>query len=156
MTNIFAWKTEILCEIAWKNRNFSEICLEKSKFFNLDPRPPQISNQIDATDSNCRSLKLLTHWIIIIPSIMQFQCSCVALCSIFDIEQHITTDQSFHNDAGNNCKSWWIIYTPGFILIMPYNAALSLLLAFINYLTSPHLWSSILHWLLLSISSHSV
>ena len=58
------WKIEIFCEITWKNRNFSEICPEKSIFceiawknrkfsykieiFLTRIHDPQISNQIDA------------------------------------------------------------------------------------------------------------
>ena len=39
---------EIFGEIAWKKQNFSEICLEKSKYCWPGSTTPQISNQIDA------------------------------------------------------------------------------------------------------------
>jgi len=44
-------KIEISHKFAWKNRNFTEICLDKSKFFDPDTRHSQISNQIDDTDA---------------------------------------------------------------------------------------------------------
>jgi len=39
----------------WKNRNFSEVCLEKSKCFIRIHDPPQISNQIDAVGDGSRT-----------------------------------------------------------------------------------------------------
>ena len=42
---------KIFCKIAWRNRNFSEMCLEKSKFCWPGSTTPQISNQIDAAGS---------------------------------------------------------------------------------------------------------
>jgi len=42
-------KSKFFSEIAWKNRNFSEICLEKSNFLTR-VHDPKISNQIDAAD----------------------------------------------------------------------------------------------------------
>ena len=44
----FCLEMVFLCEIAWKNRNFLDICLEKSKFFSPGSTTPQILNQIDA------------------------------------------------------------------------------------------------------------
>ena len=54
-------KIETFCEIAYTNRNFSEICPgkliilmklpeKKSKFFSPGSTTPQISNQIDAAE----------------------------------------------------------------------------------------------------------
>jgi len=40
-------KSKFLVKLPWKNRNFSEICLEKSKFCWPGSTTPQISNQID-------------------------------------------------------------------------------------------------------------
>jgi len=42
-------KSNFVCEIAWKNRNISEICLEKSIFL-PGSTTHQISNQIDAAE----------------------------------------------------------------------------------------------------------
>ena len=46
-SEIWAEKSIFVCEIAWKNLNFSEIFLENRNFLTR-VYDPQISNQIDA------------------------------------------------------------------------------------------------------------
>src|SRR6218665_190169 len=80
----FAYKNQIFLSNCLKNQFFSEICLEKSKSlvklpekieifrkfacknrncFDPDPRPSQISNQIDAAVANLATMNTLTEYL---------------------------------------------------------------------------------------------
>ena len=58
--NVPGKKSKFFSEIAWRYRNVSEICLEKSSFFTRMHDPPQISNQIDAADA-CSAVDMVDH-----------------------------------------------------------------------------------------------
>jgi|SRR6218665_1644272 len=51
---------EFFCQLAWKNRKFSENCLEKLIFFTRI-QDPQISNQIDAAALVFRVSLVIRH-----------------------------------------------------------------------------------------------
>jgi len=64
--NFFLKKIDIFCQFAWKNQNFSSICLEKSKSFPLNNQiflpgstTPQISNQMYVVLNNTSAGKML-------------------------------------------------------------------------------------------------
>src|SRR6218665_911542 len=87
-------KLKIFVKVPVKNRNFSEICPEKSivclssclkkskfflnfhrksKFFDPNPRPPQISNQIDAAAPSISRLFQLAVVIIFVFSMLKYR-----------------------------------------------------------------------------------